>query len=148
MLRSCEEGSGHPAAGARGVILQHLSPKSNTCRGQWLTSHWQSLGPIKLECTSENPARLFTKAINWNQEVDIQRVTYCSITITQLHLLLEGWCIYKGGLWFMLIFDLTEIQYWVSPVRLSMTASISLCIYVTNGGDKFKNHKQIKIFFF
>lgn len=48
----------------------------------------------------------------------------------------------------MLIFDSTEIQYRVSSARPYMTASIILCIYVANGGDTFKDHKQIKIFFF
>lgn len=47
----------------------------------------------------------------------------------------------------MLIFDATEI-YKVSCVRPSMTASISLCIPVANGGDSLKDHKQRIIYFF
>lgn len=48
----------------------------------------------------------------------------------------------------MLIFDSTEIQYEVSFVRPSVTASISLCVYVANGGHSPKDHKQRFFFFF
>lgn len=48
----------------------------------------------------------------------------------------------------MPIFDSTEIEYKVSFVGPSMTASISLCIHVANGGDSLKDHKQRFFFFF